>query len=69
MSDAPEALETFRQEAAAWLDAHFPKSLAGRAAELMAGEFVESDMRFRELVVALVLSEPFRMRRAGDGGE
>jgi alkylation response protein AidB-like acyl-CoA dehydrogenase len=35
---SPEALETFRKEAAAWLAENFPASIAGRGAELVSGE-------------------------------
>lgn len=42
MSETNDALEAFRAEARAWLDEHFPKSLAGRGAELVGGEFVDT---------------------------
>ena len=38
MSTANQDLEAFRAEARAWLEEHFPKSLAGRASEYMAME-------------------------------
>jgi len=41
MAADDEALETFRAEARAWLEANFPKSLAGRAAQVMRAEFIE----------------------------
>jgi alkylation response protein AidB-like acyl-CoA dehydrogenase len=38
MEQTRDDLDAFRAEARAWLDQNFPKSLAGRAAELMGGE-------------------------------
>ena len=46
-----------------------PKSGDDRVAlEQITSEFVAADMRFRDLVVAIVRSDPFRMRRSSDGG-
>ena len=42
MGDTPEELEAFRAEVADWLEANFPKSLAGRAAQIMGGEHIDS---------------------------
>ncbi len=39
---AEESLEEFRAEARAWLEANFPSSLAGRAAELMGAEVIDA---------------------------
>lgn len=41
MSDSPKELEAFRAEARAWLDAMFPKSLVGRAAQVMSSEVID----------------------------
>jgi len=38
MAETRDDLEAFRAEARTWLEQNFPKSLAGRAAELMGGE-------------------------------
>jgi len=43
MSESNESLEAFRAEARAWLDENFPKSIAGRGAELVSGEFVDAN--------------------------
>jgi len=42
MADTPDALESFRSEARSWLEENFPKSLSGRAAEVMGGETVDA---------------------------
>ena len=42
MAEKTDATKAFRAEARAWLDENFPKSLAGRAAEVLAGESVDS---------------------------
>jgi len=39
---AERELEEFRAEARAWLEANFPKSLVGRAGELMRAEFISA---------------------------
>ena len=41
MSDNQQ-LEAFRAEARSWIEANFPKSLAGRAGQVMSAEFIES---------------------------
>jgi alkylation response protein AidB-like acyl-CoA dehydrogenase len=40
MAETQQELEAFRAEARAWIEESFPKSLAGRAAELMGGESI-----------------------------
>ena len=42
MSESQPDLESFRQEARKWLEENFPPSIAGRGAELISGENVES---------------------------
>jgi alkylation response protein AidB-like acyl-CoA dehydrogenase len=42
MPETTDAAEAFRAEARAWLDENFPKSLAGRAAEVLGGESIDS---------------------------
>ena len=42
MADATDELEGFRAEARTWLEENFPPSLAGRAAELMRVEIIDS---------------------------
>ena len=40
MAEKTETTEAFRAEVRAWLDENFPKSLVGRAAEVMGGESI-----------------------------
>ena len=42
MTDVSEELEAFRAEARAWLEATFPKSLAGRAGAVMRAEIIDA---------------------------
>jgi alkylation response protein AidB-like acyl-CoA dehydrogenase len=42
MADTPDELQAFRAEARAWLEQNFPKSLVGRAGEVMRSEFVDA---------------------------
>jgi len=43
MTQTKGDLDAFRKEARAWLEENFPKSLAGRAGEIMRAEFIEGD--------------------------
>jgi alkylation response protein AidB-like acyl-CoA dehydrogenase len=43
MAETKEASAAFRAEARAWLEANFPKSLAGRGGEIMRAEFIGDD--------------------------
>ena len=42
MAETTETLEAFRTEVRAWLEESFPKSLSGRAAEVMGGESIDA---------------------------
>ena len=45
MAEASNELEAFRAEARAWVEENFPKSLAGKAATVMASEFIDDSQR------------------------
>ncbi len=42
MAETPDALEAFRAKARTWIAEHFPPSLTGRAAAVMAGETLDA---------------------------
>ena len=70
VADDPAYAECITQQMFTYALGRAPKSGDDRTyLEQINGGFVAGDMQLKELIVAIVRSDPFRMRRGNEGGE